>query len=156
MSHRQPEMRGGSAGSQRRPSGGGAQVRAGAARPAQRAAMWAGCCATVRGVLNPGMTWHAPACGCLSIGTAFVFSSFQQAPPQPRPSSRPSSHPAPPAAALQQPAQGQNLAYLAGGNYLRELGIENSSEANRILDIAMNPNSMYALNNRKQVGPPCV
>jgi hypothetical protein len=67
----------------------------------------------------------------------------------------PFAHPlplAPPAAALQQPAQGQNLAYLAGGNFLRELGIENSSEASRILDIAMNPNSLYALNNRKQVG----
>lgn len=36
-------------------------------------------------------------------------------------------------AALQQPQQGQNLAYLAAGNWLRGLGIEGQPEINRIL-----------------------
>lgn len=36
-------------------------------------------------------------------------------------------------AALQQPQQGQNLAYLAAGNYLRSLGLEQQAEVNRIL-----------------------
>lgn len=42
-------------------------------------------------------------------------------------------HHPPPAAALQQPQQGQNLAFLAAGNYLRSLGIEQQSEITRIL-----------------------
>lgn len=37
------------------------------------------------------------------------------------------------AAALQQPQQGQNLTYLAAGNWLRGLGIESQPEINRIL-----------------------
>ncbi|KAI3436222.1 hypothetical protein D9Q98_002276 [Chlorella vulgaris] len=52
--------------------------------------------------------------------------------------------------ALQQPAQGQNLAYLAAGNFLQGLGIDNQTEINRVLDVAMNPNSLWARNNRKQ------
>ncbi|KAI7837725.1 hypothetical protein COHA_008447 [Chlorella ohadii] len=52
--------------------------------------------------------------------------------------------------ALQQPQQGQNLTYLAAGNWLRGLGIESQPEINRILDIAMNPNSMFTSRDRKQ------
>lgn len=52
--------------------------------------------------------------------------------------------------ALQQPQQGQNLAYLAAGNWLRGLGIESQPEINRILDVAMNPNSIFTSRDRKQ------
>lgn len=38
-------------------------------------------------------------------------------------------------AALNQPAQGTNLAYVSAANFLRGLGIESQAELNRVLDI---------------------
>lgn len=52
--------------------------------------------------------------------------------------------------ALNQPAQGTNLAYLSAANFLRGLGMDNQAELNRVLDIAMNPNSLFTSANRKQ------
>ncbi|EFN53178.1 hypothetical protein CHLNCDRAFT_136986 [Chlorella variabilis] len=50
--------------------------------------------------------------------------------------------------------EGQNLAFLAAGNFLRGLGIDSQAEVNRVLDVAMNPNSLYAARNRKQPANP--
>lgn len=44
---------------------------------------------------------------------------------------------------MQQPKQGSNLALLAAGNYLRSLGIQNSPDITRILDILTNKNSLF-------------
>ena len=44
---------------------------------------------------------------------------------------------------MQQPKQGTNLTLLAAGNYLRGLGIENSADITRILDILTNKNSLF-------------
>ncbi|KAL4431606.1 hypothetical protein ABPG77_001448 [Micractinium sp. CCAP 211/92] len=52
--------------------------------------------------------------------------------------------------ALNQPAQGTNLSYLSAANFLRGLGMDNQAELNRVLDIAMNPNSLFTSKNRKQ------
>ena len=54
------------------------------------------------------------------------------------------------AAAMAQPQPGTNLSYLAAANFLRGLGIDSQADLNRVLDVAMNPNSLFQRSNRKQ------
>lgn len=51
------------------------------------------------------------------------------------------------------PPSGQHNLAIAGGNFLRTLGIENNIEITRILDICTNPNSIFCTKRGQPVNP---
>lgn len=60
----------------------------------------------------------------------------------------------PPVAAVANPTQGTNLAFLVLGNYLRSLGIEAVSDVTRVLDLCTNPNSIFgSKGGRRNINP---